>query len=119
MNKILLIVFVCLLGNVQNVYAENRAGHKLYRGVVNVLTAPVEIPKQARAYWIEGAQKTDHILVWIGSGSVYGLVQGIKRAGSGVWDIMTFPFDVSDNDDPLLKPDYVFDEWPRNPRTGR
>ena len=111
----LLAVLLCA----PSAYAQNDAAKKLCRGAVNVLTAPVEVPKQARAYWVEGAQKTDHILVWIGSGIAWGVVQGVKRMGSGFWDIVSFPFEKPAGFEPLMKPAFVFDEWPRNPVSGR
>ncbi len=119
MKKIFIFTVILTLYLIPFVYAEQNPGKKFYRGVVNVVTAPVEIPKQARAYWIEGAQKTDHILVWIGSGAVWGMVQTVKRVGSGFWDIVSFPFEKPDKYEPLLKPDFVFDEWPKNPESGR
>ena len=119
MKKSFIFIIILTLFCASQAFAESNPGKKLYRGVVNVVTAPVEIPKQARAYWIEGAQKTDHILVWIGSGTVWGMVQTVKRAGSGIWDIVSFPFEKPDQYEPLLKPDFVFDEWPRNPVSGR
>lgn len=97
------------------VYAESNPATKLVRGVINIVTAPVEIPKQARAYWIEGTYKTDHFLIWTGVGSVWGMVQTVKRAGSGFWDIISFPFATPADYDPLLKPDFVFEEWPSDP----
>ncbi len=100
-------------------YAENMPVKKLSRGLVNIVTAPIEIPKQARAYWIKGAQKTPHILAWIGCGVVWGGVQVIKRTGSGIWDVISFPFSKPANYEPLLKPNFVFQEWPRNPKSGR
>ena len=117
-NIFCLVAFVTLLVTV-DAYAENNSTKKLYRGVVNVITAPIEIPKQSRAYWVEGAQKTDHILVWIGSGAVWGMIQGVKRAGSGLWDVFSFPFARPEEYKPLLEPDFVFEEWPRNPVSGR
>lgn len=120
MKPILWLFLMLLLLNPAFVQAQEiGSGHKLYRGVVNIITSPVEIPKQARAYWIEGAQKTDHILVWIGTGAVWGLVQGVKRASSGLWDMLSFPFEKPVKYNSLLKPDFVFDEWPRNPVSGR
>jgi putative exosortase-associated protein (TIGR04073 family) len=101
-----------------NVYADN-PGKKFVRGVVNVVTSPIEMPKQARAYWIEGAKKTPHILVWIGSGAVWGVAQMVKRAGSGVWDIVSFPVNNPKEYQPQMKPDYVYQEWPKNPVSGR
>lgn len=119
MRKMVWVVVVLCFMFPTDAQAESGPGKKLLRGVSNIITAPVEVPKQARAYWIVGAQKTDHILVWIGSGAVWGMVQGIKRAGSGFWDIVSFPFAKPADYEPLLKPEYVFDEWPRNPASGR
>lgn len=115
MKKVIMCTVILSLIYVPFVYAEKDSIDKLQRGVVNVLTAPIEIPRQTRAYWIEGAQLTDHILVWVFSGAVYGVVQTVKRAGSGVWDIISFPFDRPQGYEPLLKPDYVFENWPRDP----
>ena len=117
-KKVCLWMAVILL-SAPLVQAENTPSRKIYRGIINIVTAPVEIPKQARAYWIKGAQKTDHILVWIGSGIAWGTVQGLKRMGSGFWDVVSFPFEKPDNYEPLMKPDFVFEEWPRNPESGR
>jgi hypothetical protein len=35
------------------------------------------------------------------------------RVGSGAWDVVTFPIKTPANYEPLLKPDYVFDQWPQ------
>ncbi|MCC6759422.1 MAG: exosortase system-associated protein, TIGR04073 family [Candidatus Omnitrophica bacterium] len=113
-----LIALILVLVIPSNAYADN-PGKKIVRGVVNIVTAPIEMPKQARAYWIEGAKKTPHILVWIGSGAVWGVVQMIKRAGSGVWDIVSFPVNTPKDYQPLMKPDYVYQEWPKNPVSNR
>ena len=101
------------------VQAQTTPVQKLSRGIVNIITSPIEVPKQARAYWIIGAQKTPHILVWIGSGAVWGFVQGIKRIGSGFWDVVSFPFAKPAEYQPLFKPSFVFQEWPKNPKSGR
>ena len=119
MKKIFCLCLMIALLCTTSAYAENNPAKKLYRGAVNIVTAPIEVPKQARAYWIEGAQKTPHILVWIGSGVAWGFVQGFKRMGSGFWDVVSFPFEKPTEYEPLFKPEYVFDEWPRNPVSGR
>jgi len=117
MKRIIVMVLMMSLLAVPVSYADQGAGHKLYRGVVNIVTSPVEIPKQARAYWIKGAQKTDHIIVWIVTGGIWGGIQGIKRLGSGIWDVVSFPVEKPAEFKPLFKPSYVFDEWPRNPKS--
>jgi putative exosortase-associated protein (TIGR04073 family) len=119
MRKIIVIFIAMSLLSIPFADADQRPVKKLYRGIVNILTAPIEVPKQARAYWIKGAQITPHILAWIGSGAVWGIVQSVKRVGSGVWDVVSFPFEKPSEFEPLLKPDFVFDQWPRNPKSGR
>jgi len=118
MKKTIILLIAMILLSTSFAMADQGPGVKFWRGVINIVTAPIEVPKQARAYWIKGAQITPHILVWIFSGSVWGVVEGIKRVGSGVWDVISFPVNEPANFEPLFKPDFVFDEWPRNPKSG-
>ncbi len=78
---------------------------KIKRGLINVVTSPVEIPKQA----IGGAFEKPN-LIMIFAGFVKGVAYTVGRAGSGFWDILSCNLDISD--EPLMKPDYVFEEWP-------
>ncbi|MDE2028624.1 MAG: exosortase system-associated protein, TIGR04073 family [Candidatus Omnitrophica bacterium] len=96
-----------------NSLAAVRPIQKFGRGIANLVTAPVEIVKQERSSWIQGSAKTFHISAWLFCGAVYGVAMTVARAGSGVWDIVTFPFALPKDFKPLLKPDYVFQEWPR------
>ena len=75
MRIIISLTLVLSVFLVSAAQAEDRPLAKLERGVVNVLTAPAEIPKQVRAYWIEGSQYTYHISFWIFSGLVKGAVE--------------------------------------------
>lgn len=119
--KIMLIAVLlfCLMFAASDTEAAANPAEKFWRGVVNVVTAPVEIPKQIRASWIEGAKKTDHIIVWMFSGAVWGTVQAIKRAGSGLWDVASFSVKIPDEYQSLIQPGCVFDEWPRNLDSGK
>ena len=78
---------------------------KIKRGAVNILTSPIEIPKQV----LTGAKQEPRLL-----SAFSGLFKGIAYTGgrmvSGFWDVFTCNLDVSDK--PLMKPNYVFDEWP-------
>jgi putative exosortase-associated protein (TIGR04073 family) len=89
-------------------FADHEPLVKLRRGITNVLTSPVEIPKQVRAAWIAGSAKTFHISAWLFYGFVKGLWMMPVRVASGLWDIVTFP----NNSASLVQPAYVFDEWP-------
>lgn len=89
------------------VEAKNPA-QKFARGAINIVTSPLEIPKQTRVYWKKGAEKTPHILVWVMSGIVKGVVETTKRFASGTWDVISFPVSIPADYEALLKPDYVF-----------
>ncbi len=109
MQKVIAIIVSVTMLSISNSYAANDPIQKVGRGITNVVTAPVEIPREIRAHWIKGSEKTYHILVWIFCGFVKGTVMTTARVGSGVVDIATSPF----KNDALLQPNYVFDDWPK------
>lgn len=113
MKMILVVLMLVSCVCVDNVLAASDPVKKIKRGVVNVVTSPLEIPKEVRAHWIKGSEKTYHILVWIACGFVKGTVMTAARIGSGAWDIVSAPVSVPEDNEPLLKPDYVFDQWPQ------
>ena len=81
--------------------------HKLGRGIVNVLTGWIEIPKNVAVEW----KKTDPF-----SGVVIGTVKGFGwgwgRTVSGVYDIVTFPLPVPEDYNPLMEPEFILpDIW--------
>lgn len=82
--------------------ADCPAIHKLTRGVITIVTSPLEIPKQSRIYWKRGAEKTPHVLVWIFCGAVKGVVNMVTRIGSGAWDTLTFPIPIPKDYKPLV-----------------
>lgn len=106
-----LVLFVVMIDRPS--FAAHDPVNKLKRGAVNVLTAPVEIPKEIRSYWIQGSEKTFHISAWIFCGLVKGVVNTPVRLVSGVWDVLTFPIATNKDNQPLYKPEYVFEEWPK------
>jgi putative exosortase-associated protein (TIGR04073 family) len=60
--------------------------HKLGRGVVNVLTGWIEVPKQTHL----GSQE-DNPITGIAGGLCKGIARGILRTGVGVYEAVTFP----------------------------
>ena len=113
MKKIIVACVGVSIVCVTSAFAATNPVQKLGRGIVNVVTAPVEIPKEIRAHWIKGSEKTYHIIVWIFCGTVKGVVMTGARIGSGSWDIATAPINIPQDYAPLLKPEYVFDYWPK------
>lgn len=60
--------------------------HKAGRGVVNVLTSVLEIPRNLHL----GAQE-ENPLLGLGVGLVKGVVLAVVRIGVGVYEVVTFP----------------------------
>lgn len=109
----LTLILTSLVLSVPQVSASNKAPQKLTRGAINLFSAPVEIPREVRAHWISGSEKTHHIIVWIFCGFVKGIAMTTARSGSGLWDILTFPVPIPAQFDSLIKPASVFDDWPQ------
>ena len=100
----------------ENHWDKSPAMNKLKRGFVNILTFPLEIPKQTKLQYEEGSKKTKHTAVHVASGFIKGLAYGVGRAGSGVWDVVTFINPVPENYEPLMKPEYVYNfRWTVRP----
>ena len=82
---------------------------KFWRGVVNVATCPVEIPKQI-----------DTTTRDLGApGPLVGLLKGVLmtvyRGVGGAIEIGSFPVPAPGNYEPLLKPAYVWQCWGYKP----
>jgi putative exosortase-associated protein (TIGR04073 family) len=83
-----------------------KVSHKFSRGVVNVATGSLEVPKKT---YIEST-RSDQWIETVGrmlSGTFIGLGRTVIRTGAGVYDVVTFPFPIQDYD-PILEPEYVF-----------
>jgi putative exosortase-associated protein (TIGR04073 family) len=80
-------------------------GKKLARGLANVLTGWVEIPKNVYDTSVE-----DNIFSGLTVGLVKGLGMAIVRTGAGVYETVTFPFPIPEDFAPVLEPEFVFSE---------
>jgi len=61
--------------------------HKMGRGVVNVLTGWIELPKQLQL----GTQQADNLVVGVGRGLMNGIKMTLLRGGVGLYEAVTFP----------------------------
>jgi putative exosortase-associated protein (TIGR04073 family) len=90
----------------EDVYRENtdiqKMFHKLGRGVSNVLLGWVEIPKNIAREW----RNTEPF-----TGTIVGLIKGVgwavARTLSGVYEVISFPFPVPRDYQPLMYPEFV------------
>ena len=85
--------------------AGDNALTNLTRGAINVLTGWVEVPKNIgelknQAGW--GAA-----LTW---GFARGIGYGFVRTVAGAYEVLTFPFPAPPGYQPVMQPEFVFDE---------
>ncbi len=90
-------------------YLSGRIATKFKRGVINVVTAPLEIPIKIKEHWDEGGAEPIKKTAYVLGGLVKGITYTIGRMGSGVWDVLTLNLDIPGNNEPLMKPDYVWE----------
>lgn len=80
--------------------------HKFKRGVINVFTSPVELPKQIKSEVMASDPGASKVIAGLG-GTAKGLAYTVGRLGSGLWDVVSCNLSVPDNYEPLMKPEYV------------
>jgi putative exosortase-associated protein (TIGR04073 family) len=79
---------------------------KLGRGLLNTITGLVEIPKEVIL-----TSKKDSLLKGLTWGWVKGIGTGLLRTASGVYETVTFPIPAPADYEPMVKPEFVFEEW--------
>ncbi|MCA9393412.1 MAG: exosortase system-associated protein, TIGR04073 family [Candidatus Omnitrophica bacterium] len=89
----------------------HRAWGKFKRGVVNVLTSPLEVPKQVKMEVKENSSNGgEAVLAGVG-GTVKGLAYFAGRLTSGLWDMVGCNLAVPDDYQPIMYPEYVVESW--------
>ena len=108
MKKLLSVamIFALTFGLITPLFAADNPGEKLSRGAANVLSCLLEVPKQIDIEW----KASNNAAIGIFTGMFKGLAFGVGRLCSGVYDIITFPANIPKDYEPLMKPDYVFEE---------
>ncbi len=85
-------------------YAQDPA-KKLARGLGNVLTGWIELPKNIYDTSVE-----DNPLSGLTIGLAKGVGMTIVRTGAGIYETVTFPFPIPAGYEPVLEPEFVFSE---------
>lgn len=90
----------------EEVYRENTAinamFHKLGRGVTNILTGWIEVPKNIAQEWRETDPFTGTIV-----GFFEGFGWGFARTVAGFYEVVSFPFPVPNNYAPVMEPEFI------------
>ena len=87
----------------------SRSHNKLKRGAINIATSPLEIFKQTKEV-VEEGETTPNRVARVVPGLFKGLGYTVMRLGSGFWDIATFNNFFYEENEPIIKPDYVWEE---------
>jgi len=103
---ILCIAAVALPAFAQEGSVIEKMGKKLGRGIVNVATGWVELPKNIYDTSVE----TNNPLMGITYGTLKGVGMTVVRTGAGAYDLATFLFPVPKDYQPILAPEFVFEE---------
>ncbi|NQT46409.1 MAG: exosortase system-associated protein, TIGR04073 family [Candidatus Omnitrophica bacterium] len=93
------IIGLLIIGMAQPAQAAN-AGDKLYRGIVNMGTCVLEVPKH-----IHETSKEHNPFAGLTTGSAKGSGYALARGGVGCIETATFPFPKYE---PIMEPEFVF-----------
>ncbi|MFP4500969.1 MAG: exosortase system-associated protein, TIGR04073 family [Candidatus Hydrogenedentota bacterium] len=78
---------------------------KLGRGISNILLGWAEIP----VTWDRSLNKGKPLGYLVGVAPVLGTARAVIRTGTGVFEVVSFPFSDEDvNYEAVLEPDYIF-----------
>ena len=77
---------------------------KLFRGVVNLVTGWMEIPKNISITWQESGPAPG--MTW---GFAKGLGLAAARTVVGAFEIVTFPTPITEGYQPIMHPEFVFE----------
>jgi putative exosortase-associated protein (TIGR04073 family) len=99
-----LMVILVMLALATPGYAQD-ATKKLGRGLVNILTGWVELPKNIYETSVES-----NPLAGLTIGLAKGLGMTVVRTGAGIYETVTFPFPLPQEYKPILEPEYVLEK---------
>ena len=101
------VVLSVLAGSIPAYAAESMntgsAATKGLRGLVNVVTGWVEIPKRIHETALESGTAAG--VTW---GLLRGLGYGFIRTVAGCYEVLTFPFPAPPDYQPVMEPEFVF-----------
>lgn len=102
--SLVVIAIMVTLNVARPSYAQD-ATKKLGRGLVNILTGWIELPKNIYETIVES-----NPLTGITIGLAKGLGMTVVRTGAGIYETATFPFPLPQEYKPILEPEYVLEK---------
>ena len=103
----LCVAFVVILNVATPCFAQGdvieKMGKKLGRGIVNIATGWIKIPKNIYDTSVES-----NPFLGITFGTLKGAGMTVVRTGAGAYDVVTFLFPMPKDYAPILEPEFVF-----------
>jgi putative exosortase-associated protein (TIGR04073 family) len=99
---IIICVAVLVMINIATASYADDPGKKLGRGLMNILTGWIELPKNIYDTSVE-----DNPLSGLTIGLAKGVGMTIVRTGAGVWETVTFPFPIPEGYKPIVEPEFI------------
>ena len=97
-----LCVVVVMIMGVADVVCAQDMSKKLGRGVANILTGWIELPKNIYDTSVE-----ENAFSGITMGLARGVGMTVVRTGAGVYEAVTFPFPLPEGYEPIVEPEYL------------
>ena len=88
---------------------EGTRANKLKRGLVNILSSPLEIPVQMKAESKASDESKAPLPISLVGGLFKGIGMMVTRLGAGIIETLTFSVDRPAGYTPILEPEYVWD----------
>lgn len=104
-KSLIILIGVMIILNIASASFAEDAGKKLGRGLVNILTGWIELPKN-----IYETSAESNLFAGITVGLAKGLGMTVVRTGAGVYETATFPFPLPQEYKPILEPEYVLNK---------
>jgi len=95
------LALILLIGAADVVYAQDMS-KKLGRGLANILTGWIELPKNIYDTSVE-----ENVFSGLTLGLAKGVGMTVVRTGAGVYETATFPFPLPEGYEPIVEPEFL------------
>lgn len=102
LKVIIIFVAVLMILNIASAGYAQDMGKKLFRGVINIASGWVELPKNVYVIGMEQNFASGMVI-----GVPKGILMAVVRTAAGIYDTLTFPIAFPKDYKPVLKPEFV------------
>lgn len=96
------VIVILMILNIASVSHAQDMTRKLGRGVGNILTGWIELPKNVYDTSVES-----NVLAGLTLGLVKGVGMTVMRTAVGAYETLTFPFPLPEDYKPIVEPEFV------------